>query len=186
MDPIKRKAIDESLKEDKEKYGVEKYVGKKQSNNGSDNINLKDETQTEITLKNSSDKQNYIITLINKELLSKIESISLNRVSIYANILKKIELEDVYAIFGSDNTFMFAKKKAQVKEGIRWYGLYNIFTDDCFDSIVYRWESLPWKNGRIFQINGIDSIAITAAKFIPLDLIYKKRVLESDLKKVIQ
>lgn len=181
LDPEKRKIVNASLAKDREKYAIKDYHRETKEQNGKAEETVSIFSLNEINL---LDEEN-IIPLINKELVSKLKNDNNNKFRGLKCIGGFKKLEDSFAIFGADNSFIFAdQKEVYIEDGIKFYNLFESLTAARLGDYNYTAPFRPWGKGQTFKINGIESVAITASKFIPLNMIYRGRIATSDLKKV--
>ncbi len=165
---------------------------RQRKNNPCDNSNK----NALMILKTQEEKQNYMITSINKEI---IERYSEERPKVKFS-LKKVSLKNTYVIVGQDCSLIFADsvyrghsdverkdENGQMKkeEDATLYTL-----EDCFfkqnilnaGDACWPYFALPWDQGQVFKVNGILSIAFLASKIFPNSLIYNGKIKESDFR----
>lgn len=150
-----------------------------------------------MVLKTQEEKQNYIITSINNEIIERYSknesktSFSLKKIN-----FKKVSLKNTYVVVGQDNSLLFADlvykgyanvKRKDKKEEADLYSLENcFFKQDILSTGEAGWPyfALPWDQGQVFKVNGILSIAFLASKIFPSSLVYNGKIKESDFRLV--
>ena len=148
-----------------------------------------------MVLKTQEEKQNYIITSINKEIIERYSEVQAKT----KFSLKKVSLKNTYVVVGQDCSLIFAnsvyrgranvERKNEEKERLEEATLYSLencfFKQDMLSAGAGGWPyfALPWDQGQIFKVNGILSIAFLASKIFPLSLVYNGKIKESDFRK---
>lgn len=150
LDSEKRKEIDEYLMSIRSKNGLTIYKPK---------------------------TTNEFITYIN-ELVFTDENISKLKVSNNddPDCNRKEYLEKRFALIGEDASFMFAWEKVNMVDGfffgnVNYYYLEDSFTYQILTEKEYRYNEIPWMNGKPFDVCGVKTLAVPASKLIPVDLI---------------
>ncbi len=189
LDPKRRAEVDKKLK-----YGIILYEKDAEWDRKNEEKSTQSSVEAPLPSKDSViEVKNHKITYINTKLL--FEPLKITKSSLFLG--KKIHLKKLYAVIGADSSFMFVKeKKGYYNNGafvnsktFAGYHLENVFTDEnCFENGVYngiyRWENRPYTYEKEFYINGVKSIALMGSKFIPIDLVYNKKISVANLKQV--
>lgn len=165
---------------------------RQRKNNPCDNSN-KNEL---MILKTQEEKQNYMITSINREI---IERYSEERPKVKFS-LKKVSLKNTYVIVGQDCSLLFANsvylrceytKRKNEETGIieninaAVYKLEDCFTcQNLFGGTAFYRFALPWDDGQVFSVNGILSVAFLASKIFPNSLVYNGKIKDRDFRLV--
>lgn len=165
-------------------------------NNSSDNW-LKPYENALVVPQTLEEKQNYIITSINREIIERYSKIEPKT----SFSLKKVKLKNTYVIVGQDCSLIFAdtvpcgsdnvdrvnSETGKVeKENAPIYSLEDCFFQQNLFGLDngYHYFDLPWDQGQIFKVNGILSIAFLASKIIPNSLVHNGEIKDRDFRKV--
>lgn len=194
LDPSKRAKIDEELSAERLKNGVIPYVKKNVENSYE---NKKENTfgtrNGELNKLSTKEENESVAMIVEKHKIKYFNaSLILKSLTIIPPFIfdRKVTLADILAVIGEDGSFMFVKEvTSTVKDDYEeyvGYSLNNVFTrENCFGkNTVYSWEDRPYCHGKIFEINGIKSIALMASKFIPVNMIQRESITEDNLKNV--
>lgn len=148
------------------------------------------------------EKEHYIITSINKEIIERYSknesktSFSLKKIN-----FKKVSLKNTYVVVGQDCSLIFANSiycasgdterknpvtgKAETLKDAPSYKMSDCFTtQNIFGELAYFWFEIPWAQGQIFKVNGILSIAFLASKIFPNFLVHNGKIKDRDFRKV--
>lgn len=151
-----------------------------------------------MVLKTQEEKQNYIITSINKEIIERYSAVQPKT----KFSLKKVSLKNTYVIIGQDCSLLFAdavykgsknmkredpitgktktEKDADLYTLKEYFFKQNIFGVDS----VFPYFALPWEDGQVFKVDGVLSVAFLASKIFPNSLVYHGKIKESDVRLV--
>lgn len=168
-------------------------------NNSSDNW-LKPYENALVVPRTLEEKEHYIITSINKEVIERYSKIESNT----SFSLKKVKLKNTYVVVGQDCSLIFANSiyrgvsdfnredkltgKIKKEKDAKLYSLKDCFFKQYLfgPSGGYPYFSLPWAQGQIFKVNGILSIAFIALKIFPNSLVHNGRIKDSDFRQVYE
>lgn len=196
LDPEKRRKIDEEIAKENELHGVVPYNSSENKNQEEyenhlvtkgDNNQLEEIDEKELAVKRSQ----YTITSLNEALLNSsfLNFIDILPPTCYNYSDSIFETHNLYGVIGEDNSFMFACE-GYISDVIlgRTYFLISTFSRQQLYKNK-RESPRPWMNDEIFQVNGVNSIAIPGAKIIPEELIESSKkhpayISSSNLKKI--
>lgn len=165
-------------------------------NNSSNNL-LRPYENALVVPQTLEEKQNYIITSINREIIERYSKIEPKT----SFSLKKVKLKNTYVVVGEDCSLIFANSihcgsddterknpvtgKAETLKDAPLYKMSDCFTtQDIFGELAYFWFEIPWAQGQIFKVNGILSIAFLASKIFPNSLVHNGEIKDRDFRKV--
>ena len=143
---------------------------------------------------NLEEKQKYIITSMNQEIVRKYSQTYPKR----PFSLKKFPLKNVYvvvgedcsllftnSVYGGDSSVQYDSEKEQVEiSKDRTYALEDCFTDQNIfgtDRII-PWYETSWNRGEIFYVQGVPSFAFLASKIFPNSLVHHGKVKDCDFR----
>lgn len=170
-------------------------------NNSSNNL-LRPYENALVVPQTLEEKQNYIITSINREIIERYSKIEpKTRFSLKKINFKKVSLKNTYVVVGEDCSLIFANSihcgsddterknpvtgKAETLKDAPLYKMSDCFTtQDIFGELAYFWFEIPWAQGQIFKVNGILSIAFLASKIFPNSLVHNGEIKDRDFRKV--
>jgi len=179
-------------KEEREKL----IEARKLRRTNSTDITLPDSYETALVVsKNFQEKQKYMITSMNQEIIQRYSEIEPKRTF----SLKKHSLKNTYIVVGEDCSLLFSNKrggtyidakrensetgKKEVLKDAEHYTLYECFTgQNIFGAVCFPWFNLPWSDGKIFWVQGVKSIAFLASKIFPPALIHHRKVRDCDFR----
>lgn len=166
-------------------------------NDSSDNL-LKPYENALVVPKTLEEKQNYIITSINREIIERYSKIEPKT----SFSLKKVKLKNTYIVVGQDSSLIFANSiyrgvndfnredkltgKIKKEKNAKLYSLKDCFFKQYLfgTSGGYPYFELPWAQGQIFKVNGILSVAFLASKIFPNSLIRNGKIKDRDFRQV--
>ncbi len=150
-----------------------------------DSVNRKelDEEMTQtksVPIPYDSSKQlpsQIVLTKINHELMKQIPQIEF----IKHVFDKKAKCKKLYLVVLENGSFLYAVEKEGSSDK---YRLYEYFTDKCISYEGFVANNCPWDFLKVFECDGMLSIAYPAYQILPITLIKNERVRDSVLRTI--